>query len=104
MSAGALLTLESVSSAGRMKNERASVLRLDNVNADRLCGRRLATVASGRGRILDLLQANREGILMECLQEHEGFTPCLRHHGGAWAGCNLIFCLDCGKDIKRDCD
>ena len=41
---------------------------------------------------------------MDCLQLEEATMPCLRHHGGAWAGCNLIYCLDCGKDIVRDCE
>jgi hypothetical protein len=59
-------------------------------------------VASGRGHLLGLLQDYREGVLMECLQLHEGFTPCLRHLDGT--KCYLIFCLDCGKDIRRECD
>lgn len=42
--------------------------------------------------------------MSECLQEHESIIPCLYHIGGDWAGCKLIFCLDCGKDIKRDCE
>lgn len=34
----------------------------------------------------------------------EASIPCLRHHGGAWANCTLIYCLECGKDIVRDCE
>lgn len=34
----------------------------------------------------------------------EASIPCLRHHGGAWANCTLIYCLECGKDIIRDCE
>jgi len=34
----------------------------------------------------------------------EATIPCLRHHGGAWANCTLIYCLECGKDIVRDCE
>jgi len=41
---------------------------------------------------------------MDCLQLEEASIPCLRHHGGSWAGCRLIYCLDCGKDIVRNCE
>lgn len=48
------------------------------------------------------LECTREGESHECLQLHEGFTPCLRHIDGT--KCYLMFCLDCGKDIKRECE
>jgi hypothetical protein len=42
--------------------------------------------------------------MMECLQLEESVIPCIRHHGGELAKCYLVFCLDCGKDIVRDCE
>lgn len=38
----------------------------------------------------------------DCLQVEEGLTPCLRHIDGT--KCYLIFCIDCGKDIRRECE
>jgi hypothetical protein len=38
----------------------------------------------------------------DCQQKEEGLTPCLQHIDGT--KCFIIFCLDCGKDIKRECE
>jgi hypothetical protein len=59
-------------------------------------------VAGGRGRVLGLLQADGKGILMDCTSTEVGFIPCLLFHE-AGVKCYLIFCIDCGKDIRREC-
>jgi len=48
-----------------------------------------------------------KGIKMQtsinCLQSEEGMIPCgLLHDVGV--KCYLTFCMDCGKDIVRDCE
>ena len=40
---------------------------------------------------------------IDCPQSEEGFVPCLRFHATE-VKCYLIFCMDCGKDIARDCE
>lgn len=40
----------------------------------------------------------------DCLQVEEGFIPCLQHQEGAWASCKLVFCMDCGRDLYRECE
>jgi hypothetical protein len=39
---------------------------------------------------------------MDCTSTEVGFTPCLLFHE-AGVKCYLIFCIDCGKDIRREC-
>lgn len=41
---------------------------------------------------------------IDCPQTEEGMIPCLQHPEGAQAKCYLTFCMDCGKDIIRDCE
>jgi hypothetical protein len=41
---------------------------------------------------------------MECLQLHEAMIPCSRLHDSDITICYLTYCLDCGKDIARDCE
>jgi hypothetical protein len=60
-------------------------------------------VGCGRGRLVALYQGNRERILMDCTSTEVGFVPCLLFHE-AGVKCYLIFCLDCGKDIRRECE
>ena len=39
----------------------------------------------------------------DCSSTEVGFVPChLLHDVGV--KCYLAFCIDCGKDIKRDCE
>jgi len=39
----------------------------------------------------------------DCSSTEVGFVPChLLHDVGV--KCYLIFCIDCGKDIKRECE
>lgn len=41
----------------------------------------------------------------DCLQSEEGLVPCLRHLLELDAPkCYIIFCYDCGKDIRRECE
>ena len=40
---------------------------------------------------------------IDCPQLEEGMIPCLRLHD-AGVNCYLTFCMDCGKDIVRDCE
>jgi hypothetical protein len=40
----------------------------------------------------------------ECLQIQEGAVKCLLHPFEAKSNCLLVFCLDCGKDLYRECE
>lgn len=40
----------------------------------------------------------------DCVNAPESSIPCIYHRTGAWDGCRLVFCLDCGQDLYRECE
>ena len=43
-------------------------------------------------------------MIHDCVNAPESSIPCIYHRTGAWDGCRLVFCLDCGQDLYRDCE
>ena len=52
-------------------------------------------------RVKDL---EKEEKVNECISTETDFVPCLKHVGGAWAGCRLAYCPDCGQNLYRECE